>query len=443
MAIYSTTFEEYTNASLLGQGWSAVWNNTNATWNVVNSISGLGGKHVNQDQTVNDDRGVRLTAVPTFTNGEILAKFMFTQKTMYQNHLHLRLSGSSGSKNSYYVAVSRDGGEDRIYLEQWYNNTYYYITHAVTSYNINQWYWIRFRADGRRFRVKFWPNGAPETAGWLIDYTDNTGTYNPNAGYPVIGAYQQDGTRRWDYVAFTTNGETAPFPATNSERGGILTGYTSVWTARDAVLTGRLDSDSERSGVLTGYNDLDTERGSVLTGYNSTTSERGATLEGYTPFPTNDTERGAALTGYDNQDTERSATVTGRLDASSERGATLIGQAIQATERSATLTGWNDTSSDRGAVLTGWDSTSSQRGATLEGYKIFRPELSERGAWIAGTAGDDIGNPVNQRMSVIHIDAHILAEHPELSSIAPPKANTVTVQPKPSVTIKNDKPIAR
>lgn len=212
MSQYFNDFSHYPTGAQPSD-WVKRWNTGAETWNVLADGAAAGGKLLQSSIAAQDDRVLSWNLVDGTQNIELVAKVRTSSVTAYQNHLHLRGSGTGSSKGSYYLVLYQNTTSTYMILEQWFNNTYYSIQTVTKPLSPNTWYWMRFRANGNVLQAKMWADGTAEPAGWDIAYTDSTGTANNGAGWAGVGGYSTAGLRDFDVIGVGTNGDTAPTSA--------------------------------------------------------------------------------------------------------------------------------------------------------------------------------------------------------------------------------------
>jgi parallel beta-helix repeat protein len=204
MAQLITSFREAT-VGQLPDGWTVDWTDADQSFEVENPSYARRGPHtVRHEASASAHRLLRWEDVGSAAAAEILAKVRTSEKTGTQNRLYLRTNGSSGDEDAYFVDL--EASPSRLRMGKLSGGSSTNLgTHSI-DWQDDTWHWIRFQADDVTFRARIWVDGTFEPDHWHIEENDT----EHNAGGVGIGAFSQDGTRDWDYVAVGTDTDIAP-----------------------------------------------------------------------------------------------------------------------------------------------------------------------------------------------------------------------------------------
>ena len=141
-----TNFNE-TEVSLQPVDWTERWNTEYATAITVAEAGLQGGRVLRLDHTIDGNYAVSWDDIGNVSDVEVLVKFKWAQPLASIMRVYLRGSGTAGTENGYLVSVQ--GNTKKVALFKHVNgvNTQIGIV-LVKAVAENNWYWMRFRAEG-------------------------------------------------------------------------------------------------------------------------------------------------------------------------------------------------------------------------------------------------------------------------------------------------------
>lgn len=217
MAQFITDFSEYADTSELYNDWTLTREFSSSHW-VLSTGTGTTG---DQYQFHNGDEassGVRAASMweslGSFQDTEAVVKLRAENGTQtFDSNIVFIRGDLADSSNNSYQCVFNPGG-DGLRLEKDASGTTSTIaTDSGAANPLDQWVWLRFRANGTNLSVKTWVDGNDEPASWDIETTDS----DVSGGYVGVGRTNEFDFL-YDVVGVGTNGDPAPMPG-----GGVPT----------------------------------------------------------------------------------------------------------------------------------------------------------------------------------------------------------------------------
>jgi len=126
---------------------------------------------------------------------------------------YVRSFGHGGSETGYCV--------DRAAFAALQIISYVYGAYATfglqaIDLSADTWYYVRFEAANKNFKVRVWAKGEEEPGAWLIDADDTYDNWDQYAhaykGYFGIGSIAATASVTWDWIGIGTDGDEAPVP---------------------------------------------------------------------------------------------------------------------------------------------------------------------------------------------------------------------------------------
>jgi hypothetical protein len=206
---WETDFSEYArdaNAS----DWTRQWRTTQdiKIKKILNSV--VGGNQLLVDASGSGYLAHTWDDIGDVENAEALVLFMKGTASSGEDWggACLRVSGSSGSENAYYLAW--DPGDNTIKLRTIKSGATVLVDTASKTIGYNTWYWLRLKVNGHLLYGKAWEYGTTEPSAWDVEYADTT---RIPAGKAGTFWYDSDTyLDRIDYFAVATNGGTPEWP---------------------------------------------------------------------------------------------------------------------------------------------------------------------------------------------------------------------------------------
>ena len=166
---YWTSFGEYAN-NAQPVGWTKTSAPNNATWSVVTDTT-VADRTILRNVTTSTARHIlRYDAVAdTTTTQEVLVRIRISNNNLYGPGVALRHT-MNGNAESAYVVYLRPGGGD-IEMDAFVNGGWQYLGGRAFTSSPNNWYWIRFRAEGNTLMARAWADNATEPTTWMITTT--------------------------------------------------------------------------------------------------------------------------------------------------------------------------------------------------------------------------------------------------------------------------------
>jgi len=237
MAQYSTDFSEYATDSVpTDQDWSNHWNEGGLTTNIIKddifgTVQYLGGKYWHLDKASSGNHILAWDDIDSDADRddvEMLLKWSMQDGDdgIYNIGLSARASGATSGTRTQYV-LWFDGQSKYLHLRKVVNGT---STELAKSYFAGElldgkFGWLRFRINGSSLKGKWWTEQQPEPD-WQLEHTNTDITA---AGWVGIPIYSVDNSYIYvDYFSAGTNGDVAPWPATDSTEVRASALYTEV-----------------------------------------------------------------------------------------------------------------------------------------------------------------------------------------------------------------------
>jgi len=190
MAQYLTKFSEYATGSEPSD-WYVI--EDTGTFTIYEDTSVEEGKYATFDPEFNDYMAYWSGNGHEESDIEIVVKLR-PQDNVYTHGIRLR---STAKTEGYWLQI-----EDSYVRLVGSNNT---LAYDSKNFELNNWYWLRLRANGNNLKAKYWDDGSPEPTNWQMEITDSTHSSG-------ISGLHTTRNRTTDYsvVGVGTNGSTAP-----------------------------------------------------------------------------------------------------------------------------------------------------------------------------------------------------------------------------------------
>lgn len=215
MTVYSTTFSEYTTGAQPSD-WTARWTTTGQTWAVREKAGDTGGKSLEHTRTTTARRLLSWDDIDGDANradAEIFVRWRTSAAATDQIWCVVRGSGAAATETAYYL---HNTSSTNLRISKVVSGTITAIGNFTTTINNNEWYSLRFRANGTALKGKIWASEhESEPAAWSIEVTDSDIVA---AGWVGLGNAATLATRDHDDFAVGTNGDTAAFPNSSEAR---------------------------------------------------------------------------------------------------------------------------------------------------------------------------------------------------------------------------------
>jgi len=164
---------------------------------------------------------------------EVLLRMRVSGSMLQASTIGAILRGSGGAASETGYAATRYG--DLLRLSKYSGGSVSILTNSPTlspAIANSAWTWLRFRASGLSptlLQAKIWeddgsltPSSEPgtPTSGWTVEFTDNS----PITAAGWVGPFFPGGSQDLDIaeIVVATNGGTASFAATVSNRGRLM-----------------------------------------------------------------------------------------------------------------------------------------------------------------------------------------------------------------------------
>lgn len=215
MTIYTTDFSEYTIGVNLSD-WTDFWSVGNNTY-YAQTNSGdwkVGTKHCDFQQTADSRKAITWDDIGSVNDTDIITKINANTFTSGDGaRVFSRVSGTSGSENSYHINVrSQD-----ILLGKYVSGVSSILVSKAWTYANNANYWVRFQVNSTALKVKIWAEDVIEPNDWLIDTTDSS----LSSGYCGFGGYPSTVDFEIDYFSCGTSTDDAVFPPSGWTAGAF------------------------------------------------------------------------------------------------------------------------------------------------------------------------------------------------------------------------------
>lgn len=136
--------------------------------------------------------------------------------------------------NNYHARIQTDTNQlcfDRVVAGTW--TVLQCVTPVGFSIQNDSWYTVKVQVVGTTIKMKVWPKGTPEPAGWIVTRTDTSHASGGKVGYQANeGADYYDNLKIFEPVPATNSGiwDTVPACMTylNGSAGGTYNAGTSV-----------------------------------------------------------------------------------------------------------------------------------------------------------------------------------------------------------------------
>lgn len=219
MSTYSQDFNEYT-VSAAPSDWTNRWASTWTTNVITNSSDAYGDKVLELNGSANARRLLSWDDIDGDANRddcEILVRHRLTSASAleYTSLFHCRASGSAGSETSYNVRFFNNSNMEMVKTVSGSSTILDEITAPSTFFDLDsRWVWTRFRVNGTSIKAKLWDTRIPEPNRWHTEATDSAISA---AGWIGVGDFDSDRTGHIDFFSVGTNGDTAPYPASDAD----------------------------------------------------------------------------------------------------------------------------------------------------------------------------------------------------------------------------------
>lgn len=220
MARFFTDFSEYTTG-VQPSDWTERWNTTYGSSATTADAAMLGGKKLRQLIGTNGYYVASWDDLDSEDDVEVLVRIIPRTDVDHVCRVFLRGSGTTSTRTGYWAYFHVNSGTVGIHK---------YVSGSSSSvssfaggpFSVDTAYMMRFRANGTALKLKVWAAASSEPTSWDIDTTDAsiaTGDWNG------VGAYTTS-TQDIDWIAYTTNGETAALPVLPPSGSLTFTGST-------------------------------------------------------------------------------------------------------------------------------------------------------------------------------------------------------------------------
>lgn len=218
MATYSNDFSGYT-AGGAPSGWTDRWSSSWTTLVQDDRADCYGDQYLALDASADAWKLLSWDTIdtdPNRNNVEILARFRLGAIAQNDKQICLigRGSGSGSTENAYLLTVNGNTFEIGKLVSGSYTTLDSLATGLIGEWD-DRWYWLRIRVNGSAIQARYWDDRKEEPWEWLIEATDTSITGN---GW--VGLGQWDGFSGLysmvDTVSVGTNGDSAPFPGSDT-----------------------------------------------------------------------------------------------------------------------------------------------------------------------------------------------------------------------------------
>lgn len=215
-AYYITDFDEYADYPALNAEWDECWWNS---WGAFTLVA-TGEVGIQAIRIAGTSGGLSYAVtwqdVAKVADIEILAHVKQDNTAENKTQIILRCDESQGtfSPDAYAAILQPTANELQLGVYD-SSDSITPIASVSKSYDVDQWWWIRFRAEGTSLKVKAWTGGVQdEPDSWDIDEVDST----ISSGGGVGGAQLGSGAGLIiDYFSVATYGGTAFGPTQASD----------------------------------------------------------------------------------------------------------------------------------------------------------------------------------------------------------------------------------
>lgn len=189
MTQYFTDFSEYTN-NAKPSDWTERWSSQSGRFTVESNADAIGGKRLKHTSSHNGIEFLSWDTVGEVEDVEVVALMMQTSSTAGQCHLIVR-----ASPDEQYGYSARFQADSKILIRSHKAGVATTIETINYGWQINKWYWMRFRVQGSELKIKVWEKGLDEPIEWLHEMTD---TSVQGAGLVGVGKWNDTGVRYFD-----------------------------------------------------------------------------------------------------------------------------------------------------------------------------------------------------------------------------------------------------
>lgn len=204
----STIPAEYTDftqawASGAPSGWSEQWN-LPTTSRRFPDAEALGGIVVLRESSSSARRCLAWSDKPAATNVDILARLRVERLAFNTARIYTRVSGAGGTEETVFLELYETGSNSYIRIVAYVAGAIdVHFEHAMKLSGRN-WYKVRFRVFGERYRAKIWKDGDVEPP-WDIDaYIP---AIAPKSGMVGLGGFTGYSPVEWDAFSVAFDGE--------------------------------------------------------------------------------------------------------------------------------------------------------------------------------------------------------------------------------------------
>lgn len=212
-----------------------------------------GGRHIAQESTVNNRRGVAWDVVPTdATKVDVRLRAQYLAGSTVAGNTSPGIVVHGGGGDGTEDAL-RMGIQDDLEISQWVGGTNTSIgTASITLPSDGTWFWLRFQVvNGGSLRAKYWLDSDPEPLEWMIT-EDDPGSLT--SGWVGIWSFHGDNaTPVWDDLVVEVDGDVEE-PAqyfydwgSHSNGTGVPTGWSEIWKTTTWEITDDVDADTGKA----------------------------------------------------------------------------------------------------------------------------------------------------------------------------------------------------
>lgn len=212
----TTDFSDYAIAEADTQGWTRSSTSQFSAAIVAATATGtpISPKALKIDKTTADAaRAVTLDAVPIGTTDvEILAHVLLAALPTGSGETVGMLLARFTDINNYYIALPRNaagGTTKKLEIGKSVAGTATALDDVNLSFDITEFWWLRFRVQGTNLKAKMWRHGSAEPSAWMVTDSDTSRA----AGKVGFAAFYAAYDYRCDFFSVALGGSTAPGPS--------------------------------------------------------------------------------------------------------------------------------------------------------------------------------------------------------------------------------------
>jgi parallel beta-helix repeat protein len=253
----STTFAGYT-VNQQPNDWTRRWVVSPGTYTVREGATGAGSSSDNRYLEISMSSGERSylgwNDIPFEADVELLARFVVYDTTGSIFALTARANDVAQSETGYSLQLTTIGtpSGQGVRVLRYQNGLVSTKIKEPFAWNINTYYWMRFRLIDNHLQGKIWESGTVEPETWLIDIFDSDIT---EAGFCGVFRFT-DGQADVDFFSYGTQGLEAPTLFLHHELKGEIQAESSLVGDLDVEepgitnLEGRIEVESSLGANL-------------------------------------------------------------------------------------------------------------------------------------------------------------------------------------------------